>query len=175
MTLNEPPAWVCALTILASRRRHLRETGAVSTTTPRPEAVAAATWWAEQLAAPPQHDVGARLSTAFANVATDHGRRQRVLERIDAFRTALADRIEQHLAHYCWLPDEPDFGSYVRAVMVGYGPGDVLADAAERAGFRLASFDLPMGTVMWIDPGVVKVAAGQGAQSVAIWEAPGDR
>ncbi|MEU6318132.1 hypothetical protein [Streptomyces sp. NPDC047009] len=142
---------------------------------PRPEAVAAAAWWAEQLAAPPQHDVGAPLSTAFADVATDHGRRQRVLERIDAFRTALADRIEQHLAQYCWLPDEPDFGAYVRAIMVGYRRGDVLADAAERAGFTLTSFDLPVRTVMWINPGIVKVAAGHGAQSVAIWKALGDR
>jgi hypothetical protein len=134
--------------------------------------VAAAAWWAAQLAAPPQHDVGAPMSTAFANVATERGRRQRTPEQIDAFRTALADRIEQHLAHYCWLPDEPDFGSYVRAVVVDPVPDDVLADAAERAGFRLTSFDLPMRTVMWIDPGTVKVAAGHGAGSVVIWVTP---
>ncbi|MEV6296488.1 hypothetical protein AB0M41_40120 [Streptomyces sp. NPDC051896] len=140
--------------------------------TPRPEAVAAATWWAEQLATPPQHDAGAPPSTAFANAATDHSRQQRTPEQIDAFRTALADRIEQHLAHYCWLPNEPDFGSYVRALVVDPVPDDVLTDAAERAGFRLTSFDLPMRTVMWIDPGIVKVAAGHGAGSVVIWAAP---
>ncbi|MGP4085472.1 hypothetical protein [Streptomyces sp. KR55] len=142
--------------------------------TPRPEAVAAANWWAEQLATLPQHDVGAPLSTAFANVATEHGRRQRTPEQIDAFRTALADRIEQHVAQYSWRPDEPDFGSYMRSIGVDYGPDDVLADAAERAGFKLTSFDLPMKTVMWINPGIVKVAEGHGAGPVVIWEAPGD-
>ncbi|MEU1601307.1 hypothetical protein ABZ468_53770, partial [Streptomyces sp. NPDC005708] len=69
--------------------------------TPRPEAAAAAAWWAEQLATPSRHDVGAPLRTALANVTTAHGRRQRTREQIDAFRTALADRIEQHLAKYC--------------------------------------------------------------------------
>jgi hypothetical protein len=139
---------------------------------PRPEAAAAAAWWAEQLATPSHHDVGAPLRTASANVTTAHGRRQRTREQIDAFRTALADRIEKHLAKYCWLPDEPDFGSYMRAVVVDPVPDDVLADAAERAGFRLTSFDLPMRTVMWIDPGIVKVAAGHGAGSVVVWATP---
>jgi hypothetical protein len=141
--------------------------------TPRPEAVTAAAWWAEQLASPLQHDIGAPLSTAFANVTTDRGRRQRTPEQIDAFRAALACEIEQHLDRWpeCWQPEDPQLGAGFRIVRTDYGPDPVLRRAAERADFRLTSFDLPMKTVMWINPGVVKVAQGHGASITDIWRA----
>src|SRR5262245_57257809 len=59
MTLTEPPA----------RPPHPRSSHeGMGPMAPRPEAVAAAAWWAEQLATPPRHDVGAPLRTALANV-----------------------------------------------------------------------------------------------------------
>lgn len=140
---------------------------------PRPEAIAAADWWAQKLANPGQHDVGrgAEGSSALANTVAAIVQRQRSQAQIEAFREALAEEIEQHVEKYGWRPDEPDFGSYMRAIEVDYGPDPVLADAAEKAGFELKILDLPMKTVMWINPGVVKVAEGYCAQPVVIWRA----
>jgi len=139
--------------------------------TPRPEAVAAAAWWADRLAKPARHDTGDADSTAVAMAADAVLDRRWTPEQIDAFRTALVDEIEQHVEKYSWRPDAPDFGSALRALMVDYGPDPVLADAAERAGFELKILDLPMKTVMWINPGIVTVAEGYSAQPVVIWEA----
>ncbi|MFI5973545.1 hypothetical protein [Streptomyces sp. NPDC051452] len=142
---------------------------------PRPEAVAAANWWAKTLAEPPGHDLGrgAAESSTPANSVSALVRRQRSQADIEAFREALAEEIEQHIAQYSWRSEAPDFGSYMRSIGVDYGPDDVLADAAEKAGFKLKALDLPMKTVMWINPGVVKVAQGHGAPITVIWEAPG--
>ncbi|MCI3277502.1 BTG family protein [Streptomyces cylindrosporus] len=141
--------------------------------TPRPEAVAAADWWAQKLAGPAEHDNGrgAEESTALANAVSALVRRQRSAAEIEAFREALADEIEQHIGQYGWRPDEPDFGSAMRAILVDYGPDPVLAHAAEKAGFQLRMLDLPLKTVMWINPGIVKVAEGYSAQPVVIWSA----
>ncbi|MEU9208520.1 hypothetical protein AB0D27_11340 [Streptomyces sp. NPDC048415] len=140
---------------------------------PRPEAIAAAAWWAEKLAHPASHDVGrgAEESSALANTVSALVQRQRSHAEIEAFREALADDIEQHIAQYSWRPDEPDFGSYMRAIQIDYGPDPVLADAAKRAGFELKMLDLPMKTVMWINPGIVTVAEGNGTQPAVIWRA----
>ncbi|MHC3474674.1 hypothetical protein ACYF6T_39105 [Streptomyces sp. 7R007] len=140
---------------------------------PRPEATAAANWWADKLAGPARHDVGsgAEESSAIANTMSALVQRQRSQAQIDAFREALAEDIEQHLGTYGWLPDHPEFGSYMRAVMVDYGPDPVLAGAAEKAGFELRTLDLPMKTVMWINPGIVKVSEGHSAKPVVIWRA----
>ncbi|MGW0993508.1 hypothetical protein [Streptomyces sp. NPDC002520] len=138
---------------------------------PRPEAIAAADWWAAKLASPARHDVGATESNALANTVSALVQRQRSQAQIEAFREALAEEIEQHVEKYSWRPDEPDFGSYMRSIMVDYGPDPVLADAAEHAGFELKVLDLPMKTVMWINPGIVKVAEGYSAQPVIIWRA----
>jgi hypothetical protein len=50
----------------------------------------------------------------------------------------------------------------------------VLHDAAERAGFTIGMFDLPMKTTMWINPGQVSVAGGHGAGPKVIWAADQD-
>ncbi|WDO09932.1 BTG family protein [Streptomyces murinus] len=141
--------------------------------TPRPEAVAAATWWAKQLSEPVRHDLGRGATDAseLTNTASALVRRQHSQDEIDAFREALADEIEEHVAECGWRPDEPDFGSALRALAVDYGPDPVLADAAERAGFKLTMFDLPLKTVMWVNPGVVKVAEGHGAPITVVWGA----
>ncbi|MFF9310116.1 hypothetical protein ACF1BS_04310 [Streptomyces sp. NPDC014748] len=137
---------------------------------PRPEARAAADWWAARLARPARHDVGDVQANAVTNAVSALVQRQRTQAQIQAFREALADEIERHIEHG-WQPENPDFGSYMRTIGVDYGPDPVLADAAEKAGFELKTLDLPMKTVMWIDPGVVKVAEGHSAQPVVIWRA----
>lgn len=139
--------------------------------TARPEAVAAADWWADRLARHARHETGDAGSTAFATAGTAMVERHWTPEQIEAFRFALAEQIEQHVSKYDWRPDEPDFGSYMRAIRVYYGPDPVLGDAAEQAGFPLRILDLPMKTVMWINPGIVKVAEGHSVQPAVIWRA----
>lgn len=140
---------------------------------PRPEAVAAANWWAGKLAAQVRHDVGrgAEPSSALTNSVSALVRRQRADADIEAFREALADEIDQHVAKYSWRPDEPDFGSYMRAIINDYGPDEVLTNAAHRVGFELTTFDLPLKTTMWINPGMVKVAEGHSTRPTIIWRA----
>ncbi|MFF8406933.1 hypothetical protein ACF06P_35560 [Streptomyces sp. NPDC015684] len=140
---------------------------------PRPEAIAAAAWWAQTLAKPVRHDLGrgAATQSTLANSVAALVRRQRSLAEIEAFRDALADEIERHLTQNSWHPDEPDFGSYMRAIEVGIGPDAVFTDAAETAGFELKTLDLPMKTIMWINPGIVKVAEGYGAPVTIVWRA----
>jgi hypothetical protein len=139
-------------------------------TSPRPEAVAAADWWAQQLAAPADHEIGSPTQTAFANAATTIGRNPKAPEQIEAFRAAAADAIEGHVSQYEWRPDEPLFGSYMRTITCDYGPDPLLADAAERAGFKLSTLDLPMKTVMWVNPGKVSVAVGHGGGQQVVWQ-----
>ncbi|MFJ6730020.1 hypothetical protein ACIQPQ_34485 [Streptomyces sp. NPDC091281] len=137
----------------------------------RPESRAAADWWAAKLSVPARHDTGAAGSDALADTVSALVRRQRTQAQIAAFRDALVDEIEKHVAKYDWRPDDPDFGSYMRSILVDYGPDAVLADAATRAGFELRMLDLPMKTVMWINPGIVKVAEGYRSKPVVIWRA----
>lgn len=140
--------------------------------TPRPEAVAAAAWWAEQLATPAvRHDVGDDTANVMSNTVAALVRRQRDQAQIDAFREVLAEEIEKHVEQYSWRPEEPHFGSAMRAIMVDYGPDPVLADAAEKAGLELKVLDLPMKTVMWINPGRVEVAAGYRSAPIVVWSA----
>ncbi|MFJ6841376.1 hypothetical protein ACIQRE_01755 [Streptomyces griseoluteus] len=138
---------------------------------PRPESVAAADWWAQRLSKPFQHDVGAAEPTTLATGVAALVRRQRTQAQIEAFRRVLADEIESHVSQYDWRPGQPEFGSYMRSIGVDYGPDEVLAHAAELAGFELRMLDLPMKTVMWINPGIVSVAEGHAARRVTIWKA----
>ncbi|MGA5424538.1 hypothetical protein [Streptomyces lavendulocolor] len=139
---------------------------------PRPEAVAAADWWAQQLASPPAHEVGATESTAFVNAATAVGRKSKTPEQIEAFRLALAEVIERKLRERPedWRPDNPSWASYSRTIAGDYRPAQELETAAEEAGFKLKMFDVPMKTVMWVNPGKVSVAVGHGGGQETIWE-----
>jgi hypothetical protein len=143
---------------------------------PRPEVAAAAAWWAQQLAEPATQDVGMRdaaemLSTGLAQAAAALGRREWTAGELAAFEAALAVRLEAHVGNGdCWDPGCPERGSALRTIGCDYGPDPVLADAADDAGLgRLRSFDLPMKTVMWINPGRVSVAVGYHGQVVDVW------
>lgn len=140
----------------------------------RPEAVAAAAWWAERIAAGAiVHDVGAAESNLFANTVSALVARQRDQAQIERFRDALADLIEQHVDGDGWRPDNPLWGSAIRTVEVGYAPDEILSGAAEQAGFELKLSDLPLKTVMWVNPGEVKVAAGYSAPLTTVWKEQG--
>lgn len=140
--------------------------------TPRPEAVAAAAWWAARLAiGASAHDVGSAESNLFANTVSALVARQRDQAQTERFRDALAELIEQDVDGDGWRPDDPLWGSAMRTVEVGYGPDEILSDAAEQAGFELKLSDLPMKTVMWVNPGEVKVAEGYNAPISTVWKA----
>lgn len=147
------------------------QNAAVEPSAPRPEAVAAANWWAQQLEQPPLHGLGAREQTNIANAATAVGRTQKTPEQVEAFRTALAEVIEQELSERPedWRPGDPSFASAFRAIAGDYRPARELETAAERAGFKLKMFDVPMKTVMWVNPGVVTVAVGHGGITEVVW------
>lgn len=147
--------------------------------TPRPEALAAADWWAGRLTQPITHSLGrpgdrqASINTMMVNVAAETGRQQFTPEQVEAFRVALAERVEARIGAdpATWRPDAPDWAAAVRVFGCDYGPDGILAEAAEQAGFRLSMFDLPMKTKMWVDPGRVRVAEGYGTEPVVIWQA----
>lgn len=149
----------------------------------RPEARAAADWWASRLAnGSDDHDLGGRDEaerdlTATARAGSAALRQRFTAEQVESFADQLGEHIERHLVKCesypnegAWDPADPRRGSALRAIGVDYGPDPVLNDAAERAGIKLKQFDLPMKTVMWVNPGEVSVAEGYGAAFVVIWQ-----
>lgn len=139
----------------------------------RPEARAAARWWASQLTGKPVHRIAPPESpdasrADFANIATAVAGRTYTAEQVEAFRVALERRIEEFLADQCWYPDDPKRGSYFRVVECGYGPDRVLTQAAEDAGITVTILELPMKTIMWVNPGEVAVSAGYCAPIVDV-------
>lgn len=137
--------------------------------TPRPEAIAAAHWWACKLAQAAEHeDITSRPVTY---------RRPRHLytaQQADAFRAHLAEVFERHLAEplHGWRPEDPAWGRAFRSITTGYGLHPFLREAAEAAGIEVDSSDLPGETTMWIDPGCVRVGWGHGAAPVVVWHEP---
>lgn len=127
----------------------------------KPEIEAAADWWASKLG------VG-RCASGAADVAAARTRGKRSFEEVATFRAALLDTLEARMAP---LWDTPN-GASRRTVRVDYDPDPALADAAAAAGLELKYGELPIKTVMWIDPGVVTVKEGYGAQRTLAWSAP---
>lgn len=108
----------------------------------------------------------------MANAATAVGRTEKTPEQIEAFRVALAEVIEQKLRERPeeWRPDNPSWASAFRQIAGDYRPAQELETAAEEAGFKLKMFDVPMKTVMWVNPGIVKVAVGHGGITEVVWQ-----
>jgi BTG family len=151
---------------------------------PRPEAIAAADWWAAKLGhathilgRPDDPSVGTAM--IMANAATGLASRTYTDEQRDRFRVAAAERIEAHLQRYTeqwpfegsWDPAEPFRGAALRTIHVDYGPDPILLDAADQTGIIIGMLDLPMKTVMWVNPGLVEVAEGYGVERVVVWRA----
>ncbi|WP_328631955.1 hypothetical protein [Streptomyces sp. NBC_00356] len=108
----------------------------------------------------------------MANAVTAVGRSPKTPEQIEAFRVALAEVIERQLSERPedWRPDNPSWASYSRTIAGDYRPAQELETAAEEAGFKLKMFDAPMKTVMWVNPGIVKVAIGHGGIAEVVWQ-----
>lgn len=151
-------------------------------TGPRPEAAAAAAWWAAWLnGPPPAHDIGRRTSderdaSDRATLTAAITQRTLTAGQVARFRDELAAGIEAHLVRWetgtfagAWRPDEPRWASSLRSVSIDYHPWSLFRDAADRAGFRLPGLALPIKTVMWINPGQVRVAVGYFGEPVTIW------
>lgn len=147
----------------------------------RPEAMAAAAWWASRLGNATQdagdRDPGAREISAIATLASALLGRTFTDEQREAFRRELGPAIEAHLARWetginagAWQPDNPRWGAALRAITIDYGAHPVLREAADRAGITLRSLDLPMKTRMWINPGHVSVREGYSAGQVTVWD-----
>ena len=136
---------------------------------PRPEAVAAAKWWGEQLrsgnpgtAGDPHVD--GMLSWARSAAGAKHACPD---EKITNFETALARRIEAEISRRATedpRSGKPEWSWYV-TLSVDYGPDMDLGEAARTAGISDGNPSLvfPVKTCMWIDRGRVKVRAGYGA------------
>jgi hypothetical protein len=130
------------------------------------EIEAAADWWDSRLGRGRRASGAADVDLLMAAARSRVGRSA---EEVSAFRAALLDTLEKRIAPH-W--DTPK-GASRRTVRVDYDPDPALADAAETAGLALENGELPIKTVMWIDPGVVTVKEGYGAQRVLAWAAPG--
>lgn len=128
----------------------------------------AATWWADQLRRPAVQDNGdAAQSSMMADLAALHKpiAREQIMYFESVLHRLLADKFKSN-----WYPGDPQRGSYERTVGVDYGPDEILADASERAGIAISLCRFPVKTMMWINPGEVKVAVGYGAPIKTIWK-----
>lgn len=148
---------------------------------PRTEAMHAANWWAGRLGRAAQkvterRDRAERKTQDFTETAALLSGRTFTDEQRAAFRRELAPLIEAHLREHetgiwqdSWRPDEPKWGSATRDISIDYGAHPVLKAAAEAAGITLRTLDLPLKTVMWINPGEVIVGEGYNAPPVDVW------
>jgi hypothetical protein len=143
----------------------------------RPEAEAAAAWWASRLGNA-THDLGqrdpdARRKSADAALVSALLGRTFTDDQREAFRRELAAVIEENLQsdreRDHWRPGEPQWGSGGRAIYADYGPAPECRRAAGLAGLSLKTLDLPLKTCMWVNPGHVKVREGHGAEIIAVW------
>jgi hypothetical protein len=141
----------------------------------RPEAKAAAAWWASRLGNA-EHDFGqadpsARRQSDITAVASALMGRTFAGDQREAFRRELATVLEERLTADAdaWRPDCPRWGSARRAVYNDYGHDPALKEAAGRAGITLKILDLPLKTCMWVNPGHVSVREGHGAEIVTVW------
>jgi hypothetical protein len=144
-------------------------------TPPGDEARCGADWWISRLGS--HHDpIGMGSGRALTvddmellvslNVATVRGGRFDADER-DRFQRELEEGIEALIR----APDDPRrLPEKLRVVQVDWEPDDTLVQAAARAGLDLEVTDLPLKTMMVIEPGVqVRVSQGYGQPWQTIW------
>lgn len=134
--------------------------------TPRPAAIAAAAWWADRLFLPGVQDNGdegqSLLATYVAATVLLRNGPMTPAERT-LFAERLATRIEVHVFGRPWCG----------GIGVDYGPDLVLESALiaavgrERANVLQVAW--PIKTMMWVNPGEVKVRHGYRAEIQTIW------
>ncbi len=123
------------------------------------EIEAAAKWWADRM-----HEEYA-FRTGFSGRPRYENHNDVYPSIIDRFEDALRVRIREHIKDI-WRPDNPEWGSYLRALHCDYDVSDehplgrALIDAGIIRWNRANSDYLPKKTTMWINPGEVKVRHG---------------
>lgn len=128
---------------------------------------AAVEWWCHVLSEPfVKQDNGDGLQSVCLSLMADLTPMP-TQDQIEVFRQELTRELAESIDPAGWHPEEPVRGSYMRTVATDYHPEHVLSVAADRAGIHDNRF--PVKTVMWINPGEVKVARGYGAPIKQIW------
>ena len=136
---------------------------------PYPEVTIAAKWWADQLRKNVVHndagdgDLNMALAWGYARL-----RKPFTSEQIDAFEQALVLGIQENCDKEGWDESNPIWGGYMRAIGVDYHPDMILDAAGQSAGIDV-DWQLPVKTVMWINPGSVTVRNGYGAEVKALY------
>lgn len=116
----------------------------------RPEAAAAAAWWA------------AALRAVAVGVAADQA---------TEFEQVLAECIEARCQEAAWQPEVPTYGGCGRQVTSDPRPDQALVRAGRRAGVAFLLDHLPR-TVMWVNPGEVVVETAGDDEPTRVWRAP---
>lgn len=139
------------------------------------EIAVAAKWWADKLRNGSTADLGgsrdkgAALSEMMLLLLKSSSD-PIPSETIDRFEALLRNEIRKQIGDN-WKPENPEWGAYNRVVSVDYHPCESLSNAYHGVGLDNDMADLPMKTVMRINPGKVTVAEGYGANFVTIYEA----
>lgn len=135
-----------------------------------PEVKTAVDWWTACLTRENKQDSGDAKLNADASLIRSLGGDVRFPHggTVQRFRLCLTVAIAAHVAKY-WHEEEPDRGSACRTVATDYGPDFTLEIALAAARVEQGSLILPIKTVMWINPGQVKVACGYGAAAEIIY------
>jgi hypothetical protein len=136
----------------------------------KPEITAAARWWANQIRQGiPTHNNGDAFQSAMARIATSLVTDTPSREQIDTFESALIRGISEApgFSGDDWRPEQPMWGGARRILATDYDPEPLLEEALKAA--RISDLLLPIKTIMWVDPGSVKVSRGYGAASETIY------
>ena len=120
-----------------------------------PEISFAAKWWAEVLNSSPFYQSGDSWQDILLSFIPWSKAPRREL---DLFRTKLESTMKEKFCS-SWDSKRPRFGGALRVVGVDYEPDLLLSEAGLAAGIDI-SLRLPVKTVMWVNPGEVRVAIG---------------
>jgi hypothetical protein len=131
-----------------------------------PELQAAVEWWAAQLLVrPTQRTVQWVLDQVAIATPGQVERFKEVLRN-----EVLADQSWQRTWDEAVNKGEPIWASVYRVLATDYGPVLHLRTAMKAA--MVSPIWLPMKCVMWVNPGIVRVASGHAAEPVTIYERP---
>lgn len=134
-----------------------------------PEVQAGAEWWGEILKRPAPQDNGDLFQSAFAQLVADAIGRPSP-EQIERFVRWLAWGFQTSRI-VSWDPRERHWGGASRVISIDYAPDTLLVLAACRAGITGCIDPLfPIKTVMWINPGSVKVRCGYSGAVTTIYQ-----
>lgn len=137
-----------------------------------PEILAAVEWWSHQLLGHALHDAGDPLINGFSNLCANRLGKAAAYQ-VDRFRDSLKALLAVHCAE-TWDATEPRRGSALRATGCDYGPDLVLRAALDYSMITEGHLRLPIKTMMWINPGEVRVRPGYHGEEVVLYQKQGE-